>query len=241
MKWRGAVVAALAVSTIASSAGAQQQKIVNGGFETGDFTGWMAQVFGGSNGDVRASNGTTGFFSGLPTIGPNSGSWYGLTDMGGPGAYALSQQFTLGGRATSATLSFALSLTNWAGATVVGPDFNPFGGYANQWASVDLFSGAVSGFSTGSSLANFFMGSVLASNGANPYIIYTFDVTSLLQNAGTYTLRFAEVDNQLYHNMALDDVSLMVSTVPEPQTILLMATGLTAVAGLTRLRRRRSC
>ena len=222
-------VLALALS---ASAGAQNV-IVNGGFESGGLTGWTRNVWSASNGDLRAATGTTGFLSGLPTVGANTGSFYALTDQRGPGAYELWQSFSLSNAASSATLSFYLSASNRA-TTIVGSSLNPFGGFANQHITVDLFSGSPAAFSTGG-LQNFYLGSQLGV--ANPYGLFQFDVTSLLNAPGTYTLRFAEVDNWGYHHMAVDDVSLDVSTVPEPTTFVLFGAGMAALAIVSRRRR----
>ena len=78
-------------------------------------------------------------------------------------------------------------------------------------------------------------------SGTVPYTDYVFDVTSLFAAPGTYTLRFAEVDNVNTFNLAVDDVSLVVvSAVPEPTTTLLLATGLGALAIGARRARRKS-
>lgn len=208
--------------------------IQNGGFEVG-LSGWSPTVWPGSNGDVFTSTSTTTPLSGRDAIGPHSGARYALTDMTEAGAYEISQTFNLSAAATSAIFSFAMSIDNFAGAATIGSNFDPFNG-PNQYVSVDLFAGTPSSFST-TSLMNFYKGST-TSFGPNPYVLYTFDVTSLLNAAGNYTIRFAEVDNQGYHNMAVDDVSFVVVATPEPASVFLIGAGLVGIFGLGRCRRR---
>ena len=229
---RRIIAVALALAALAAPADAQQM-IQNGGFEFG-LSSWNPLAWPGSNGDVFTSTSTTTPLSGRDAIGPHSGTRYALTDMTEAGAYEIQQTFQLSAAATSAIFSFAMSIDNFANAATIGLGFDPFNG-PNQYVSVDLFAGTPSPFSS-ASLMNFYKGST-TSFGPNPYVTYTFDITALLNAAGDYTIRFAEVDNQGYHNMAVDDVSLVVVATPEPGSALLVGIGLLGIfAG--RLRRR---
>jgi hypothetical protein len=233
-------VALLVVSVTGANA---QQKIVNGGFETGDFSGWTVDTFAGSFGEITISDFTMGPLSALPVSGPRTGAFYALSDQTGPGAYAISQTFTIGAPISSAILRFSLSPADRSGNVTVGTDFDPFSSGPNQYISADLFGGAVGGFTPAvGALRNFFQGGATTSlDDALPYTDYQFDLTGLL-TPGTYTLRFAEVDNQGFFNMAVDDVSLVVtpSAVPEPSTVLLFAIGLGALGVVARHKQTRS-
>ena len=227
-----ATALALALAAVAAPANAQQM-IKNGGFESG-LLFWNPWVWPGSNGNVYAANSTTTPLSGRDAIGPKSGTRYAITDMTEAGAYDLQQTFHLSAAASSAIFSFAMSIDNFAGAETIGLTFDPFSG-PNQFVSVDLFAGTPAPFSS-ASLMNFYKGST-TQFGPNPYVLYSFDITSLLDAAGDYTIRFAEVDNQGFHNMAVDDVSLVVVATPEPAAVVLFGTGL---LGVLVVRRRKS-
>jgi hypothetical protein len=230
---RKMLAASLAVALAGSTASAQQQ-IVNGGFETGDFTGWNVANQAGGSGDFYTSMGCTPLNC-FTTNGPRSGSWYAVTDQTGPGAHEIWQSFTLSGAAASAIFKFSIADLNQASGTANFGDLD-YTSVPNQHVRVDIFSGSYSPFAT-SSLQSFFTGATTELGGTG-YIDFTFDVTSLLSAAGTYTVRFAEVDNQFFHNFSVDDVSLAVTATPEPASMTLLATGLVGIAVSARRRRK---
>ncbi len=130
------------------------QLITNGGFESGDFTGWSVQnqlgtadYASGSNIQgsffIQGSSGTTpvsGSFAGTATIGPASGNNFALSDSTAPGVHALIQSFTVPNGTVAATLSFDMYTYDWYGAGAVGTNLDPFGSGPNQHVQVDLLN-----------------------------------------------------------------------------------------------------
>ncbi len=217
------------------------QLIVNGGFETGTFSGWTVTnqpgSFPGTN--FFATGATVTPQSGLSTAGPASGSFYAVSDGSGPGTHALSQSFTVPGAASSVLLSFSLFVNSYGGSFVnpVGLDFTDG---ANQHGRVDILSAGASAFDTGASvLRDFYLG---VDPGSNPhaYKSYNFDITSLVGAGGTFQLRFAEVDNLNFLNMGVDNVSVdfTAAGVPEPSSVTLAGLGLIGLSVLCSRRRR---
>lgn len=150
----------------------------------------------------------------------------------------LYQSFTVDAAATNATLSFSMFVRNFADATAIG-DGLIHTADPNQHARVDLLFGNFADrfdVSGGAVVRIFYLGADVISGALVPWLDYLFDITADLSRAGTYTLRFAQVDNQSFFNQGIDDVWLQVSAVPEPSTVVLVAFGM-AVAGFVQRRR----
>lgn len=235
-----AIRLALAVAAITGPLAAHGvELLVNGDFEAGNFTGWTALAQANSNGALSISNpGAASPVSGFPTaFNPLGGRYYAITDQGGPGAYALSQAFSVSPSATSVILSFQMFANDQSG---VGPIVDPAGldftAGPNQHVRVDLLTGAASPFDTGAGvLGNFYLGVDPFASNPNPYTSYSFDISALVAGGGTFQIRFGEVDNQLFLQMGVDNVSV-TQDVPEPGSLALLGLGL---AGLGFVRRRR--
>jgi hypothetical protein len=245
-----AAATALAALSLVTAARAGEL-IVNGGFETGDYTGWTAAVERGSEGalTVVANNGgsapLSGFAGDTYALNANGGNSFSISDQFGGGSYALVQAFTLTSAAT-VNISFQQFLNTEAlegidgGRDAFVPDTR--GGYVpNENAEVDILTGSADPFTNASAdivsvlygpgvqLTNF-----LIDPTPNPWITY---VSTLNLAAGTYQIRFAETDNQGPFQQGVDNVSITTAGgVPEPASWALMIVGLGAAGGALRRR-----
>lgn len=249
-----AVFAAALVTVAASSGQAQTQLLTNGGFETGNLSGWttLSQIspdataagfFVGDNTLVPGDPSGYPLDSPLtpvtfqPTAGPKSGTYYAVTDGDGAANNALLQSFTVPIGTTRVTFSFSLFVNarNGAGAQNTGGPLAFSQATPTQFARVDLLTATAQPFSlsTGNVVRNFYTG-VDASVGPNPlyplaYSTYSFDITANVVPGETYQVRFADVGNQFILNTGVDDVSVTAfATVaaPEPAGWGLLALGL---------------
>ena len=217
--------------------------IVNGGFETGDYTRWTTSVEIGSGGDLIIST------PGLPTPisasatapNPAGGNYYSVTDQSGGGAYSLTQTFVVPTDMQSLMLTFQMFVNNQAFATSINDAGLTHYASPNQHARVDVLIAGADPFSTaaGDIVANLFIGAD-AISGVNPYTSYAFDLSNLVTAGSTYQIRFAEADNQFYFQQGVDNVSLSALTgaVPEPSTWAMMLIGFGAIGLSTRRRRK---
>jgi hypothetical protein len=64
------------------------------------------------------------------------------------------------------------------------------------------------------------------------YVPMTFDITSAVGGGGIFQLRFVEVDNLAPFNLGVDAVSIVATSaaVPEPDSLILVATGVIGLA-----------
>jgi hypothetical protein len=233
----------------AASSAAAQQLLTNGDFETGTLAGWTvtASAITGSTANVFISTpGTNTPTSALATAANGlGGTAYAVTDMGGPSVTTLTQTFTVppGGGVT--TLHFQMFVNNWTGGpAIIDPSGLSFGDGStpqNQHARVDLLTAAASPLDTGAGvIRNFYLGSDAGTN-PNPYGTYDFDITSNVGGGGggTFQIRFAQVNNQLFLNQGVDNVSILFApATPTMNTWLLVSLGCLLVIGAVMTMRR---
>ncbi len=222
-------------------ASAQVELLDNGGFESGDFSAW--DVSGGSGavgcesgwtvsntGGVAATGCQPGF-SGTTPGSPNEGLFAAYNSFDGPGlvVFGLSQQIQVPGSVTSAILG-------WDETYNIDFNLGPDPILPRQF-SVGVFD------SSGTTLIeNVFSESFIEVGGIfeQDWIRNSVDLTDLLaRNAGNeLTLRFENIIPEPFTGpggFGLDDVSLTVDAIPEPNATLLLCIALNALA----VRRRR--
>lgn len=202
--------------------------ITNGNFESGSLAGWTVfDQAGGSGSFFLGSVGAPTPSSGFATApNPAGGSFFAVSDQGGPGSHALLQSFSVA-PGSQVSLSFQMFVNNQAGVNIVNPLGLDYTAFPNEHGRVDILKNGASALSTNPAdiVANLYLGSDPGVP-PNAYTNYLFNLSSQLSAGGTFQLRFAEVDNQLFFNLGVDNVSLQVTTtaVPEPSAMLLWAT-----------------
>ena len=192
--------------------------ISNGGFESGSLSNWIIFDQPGGSGSffLDDTSGATPL-SGQTTVGPASGIFYGVSDQTGPGAHALIQKFTLPSTGVSqAILSWEMFVNDWSGS---GPIVNTAGlnytANPNQHGRVDLITAAAADndpLTTGVGvLATYYLSVDPHQTLANSYIKYSVNILPHLAPGGSYAVRFAEVDNQGFLNLGIDNVSVQIT------------------------------
>jgi len=221
--------------------------LIDGGFEesgtAGQFVGWTIQNQNGIHSSFQLEAPGTAAQGG-PTAqnSPRGGNYYAVSDyytqddVGYQAANALLQTFYVPASFQSITLSFQMFVNSYAAISGTGHPLD----YAispSQYARVDILSADATAFDTGSGVvASLYLG---GTTDFNEYSDYSFNLSSTLAASGTYQIRFADVYNQSYINMGVDNVSITaVDQVPEPSSLCMLGLG---AAGLIWKGRKRFC
>ena len=200
----------------------------NGGTNTKIFTSWTnVDQAGGSPGDGwLVQTGLVSPLFGNPVPAPTNGTFAAMTDQGGQGSHVLYQDITV----TSAeqVLHFDLFIHNYSGA-FVSPATLDYTAGPNQQFRADIMNPAAPVTDVGAGV----LLNVYQSKPGDPLVSgYTSIGASLAPFVGqTVRLRFAEVDNQFFLNVGVDNITtgIPVPTL-SPAMLGLMALALAAAA-----------
>ncbi len=225
----------IGLSSIGGAANAAT--VVNGGFETGDFTGWTVLQQSGSVGDWFITNGKSSPLKGFPIPSPSQGSFFSVTDQFRPGSRVLFQDIVLEAGFTH-ELSFDWFAQNHSGGGLIDAGTMAFNQGANQHFRVDLVSAGFNDWFGPSSdagvLANILF-PVAEPSPVNGFNTTTFDLTEWA--GSTVRLAFRQVDNEFFFKAGVDAVSIQSeptsesTSVPEPASVLgLLAVGVGCVS-----------
>jgi hypothetical protein len=180
-----------------------QANVTNGGFETGDLTGWT--VVDEGPGVWMAFSGTMppGSLATIPA--PPEGTYAAISDQSGASRHVLYQDIAVQPGGTT-TLHMFVYYVNLAGSNINNGDLE-YAGAPNQHYRIDIMSPGASLWSTagGDVLANVFITAPADPLSLSPTPV-TFDLTPWAGQ--TVRLRAAEVDNQDNFNAGIDDVSV---------------------------------
>jgi hypothetical protein len=190
-------------STTASNVTVEAIGVPNGGFETGDFTGWNVRNQIDGSGDWFVYSGTLSPLSGFDIAAPPQGNFAATTDQTGPGSHVLYRNIKLAS-GMEHRLSFYLYYENRAGEFFT-PRTLDYTVFPNQQYRVDILRPKANPFTVDPDdiRATLFRTRVGDPNSLPPTLM-TFDLTRFAGK--TVRLRFAEVDNQFYFLASVDRV-----------------------------------
>jgi hypothetical protein len=192
------------------------QLINNGGFETGNFTGWTVTTNDtAGNGGWFVTSAMSTPLNGFPTVGPASGTFYAVTDEFEPGSRALTQSFTDPLGATSVVLSGDIFVNDWFGASGLGAEVDILAAGANPLTGLPLF------------VAYGPADTSVVGGVPNAWVPFSVNITAHLTPGTSYQLRILESDSTGPINAGADNLSISAATaaapVPEPSSVVLLS------------------
>lgn len=188
--------------------GGWTELITNGGFETGDLTGWTVEYLPGASGTITVVSGTVASSTGYSTAGPSEGTWYALSDPTEAFAGAIFQPFTVPDGDEEVSLTFDMFVLDASGEGPLDAGVIAYSGVGdNQHVRVDILSATAGTFDTGGVINTLYL-DVDGYAPVLPYISRSFDLSADLAADETYVLRFAQSSSVNYMNTGIDNVSI---------------------------------
>lgn len=189
-------------------------EIENPGFETGDTTGWTVQT-NGSAFPISIGSGETNTPAG--TINPSlTEDFYAFTSQGGPGSSFLFQTFEV--QSGTNRIFFDIAINNDAADFFVPDPLSfDFDGEPNQQARFDILApGAAFDTVDPDEIIAVGFQTQPGAPSVQDWERFEIDITDELEPfvGETVTLRFVQVDNQSFFNMAIDNLSVGVQPPP---------------------------
>jgi hypothetical protein len=215
------LLAAMAVMVVGYAGTALAATVVNGGFETGDTSGWTVVNEEGGSGDwyVCSSDRATCPAPSPSTFPPPEGTYAAISSQESEGSHILYQDVTLEAGATH-QLSFTTYYENYADEFFTPNSLSYRIGEHNQQYRIDIMKpdAPVDSVAPEDILATVFSTKVGDPLTMAPTPI-TFDLSQFASS--TVRLRFAEVDNQNNFVVGVDDVKVtsVTTTDTTPPTV----------------------
>lgn len=225
--------------SIHGNALAQDNPFVNGGFETGDFTGWIVIQEPGSAGDWFVYSGDVAPISPHFVLPPPVGVFAAISDQLESSSQVLYQDIDVPA-GFSIACSVIIYYENFAEGFVTASDLS-YTTAPNQQARIDIMDPSADAFDVGAGVLE----NLYQTNPGDPltlgYTVLNFDLS---QYAGsTVRFRVAQVDTVSYFLFAVDDVRCgeIVRNIPTlGEWGMIAMAGALGLAGLIYSRRRRA-